>query len=183
MFNHTNSMKSVALIIYLTILALPICACAGQRPQSLSDLPGKAYSYGTENFKPIASIYTVQSTGEHVLALAYAYQSLVPEDYSSDLGTALSSSATLVDVDGTQYTPIHIYALPCFPDQSKPLFEQFTGSGGTIPCDEDTDLKTVMIVYGTDSVPTTKLTLSLGDGSTKIDIASPVSDDPIADLK
>jgi len=30
---------------------------------------------------------------------------------------------------------------------------------------------------------TTKLTLSLGDGSTKIDIASPVSDDPIADLK
>ena len=130
---------------------------------------------GRHDVKPLISLYTVQPTGEHVLALIYAYQSLVPGDYSSDLFTALGSSSTLIDADGTQYRPIHIYAIPCFPTSNKPLFDQFTDSG-TIPCDKATDLKTVMIVYAADSQPTAKLTLTMDDGRTTIDIASPVND-------
>ena len=171
MFNRTNSMKSIRLAISLIVMALLICSCGGK---SLSSLPGKSYSVGTDNVKPLISLYTVQPTGEHVLALIYAYQSLVPGDYSSDLFTALGSSSTLIDADGTQYRPIHIYAIPCFPASNKPLFDQFTDSG-TIPCDKATDLKTVMIVYAADSQPTAKLTLTMDDGRTTIDIASPVN--------
>jgi hypothetical protein len=172
MSNRTNSMKSIRLAISLIVMALLVCSCGGK---SLSGLPGKSYSVGTDEVKPLISLYAVQPTGEHVLALIYAYQSLVPGDYSSDLFTALSSSSTLIDADGTQYRPIHIYAISCFPASNKPLFDQFTNSG-TIPCNKATNLKTVMILYAADSEPATKLTLTLGDGSTIIDIASPVND-------
>ena len=177
MFNRTNLMKSVWLVILMIVLSLLLCSCGGQ---SLKDLPGKSYSVGTDDIKPLVSLYTVQPTGEHVLALIFAYQSLVPGEYSSDLFTVLGNSSTLMDAEGVQYRPTQIYAIPCYPDQSKPLFDQFTS--GTIPCEKPTALKTVMIVYAADSRPTTKLIFTLGDGRTTIDIASPVNDQ-VAELQ
>jgi hypothetical protein len=162
------------LTISMIVLALLLCSCGPMVGPTLNDLLGNTYVVGIYDIKPMSPILTTQQSGEHVLALMFAYQSLVPGDYPADLFMVFGQNATLRDANGTLYRPIKIHALPCFPDGNGSLFDQFTGS--EIPCEGPTALKAVMITYAADTLATTNLTFTMDGGNTKIAIASPETD-------
>jgi hypothetical protein len=171
--NEEVTMTKFNLTISVIVLALLLCSCSLSIGPSLNDLPGRSYSVGTYDIKPMSTAYTTQPTGEHVLALSFAYESLVPGDYPADLFTVFGQDSTLTDASGTLYRPIKIFALPCFPDGSGSLFDQF--NSGIVPCQGSTALKVVMITYAAVAQPTTNLTFTMDNGQTKIAIAGPES--------